>query len=164
MTDALSVLEANVKKLASKVERLRNQLAAAETELAESETAIRVLSRLGVSASIEAPGEEAKASSQGQVLKVMPTTSAEAKTPRDVHQLLVASGVTNISAENVRTILSRLRKEEVIQVSDGRYWRTPKDGADDEDDADDDEDGFEYLLGPAAMVTADEDLDSEVPF
>lgn len=160
MADALSVLEATCKKLTSKVERLRNQLAAAETELEESQTAIRVLSRLGVSASVE-EADETKASSQEQVLKILPENQEQAKSPREVHHLLVASGVTTISAVNVRTILSRLRKDEdvPVQSEDGRYWLEPEPS---------DDDDFEGLVGAPLVrrpVPAfDEDLDSEVPF
>jgi hypothetical protein len=167
MSDTVSILQAACKKLASKVERLRTQLEAAETELAENQTAIRVLTRIGGAASSEGGADEAKASSQEQVLKILPVREAEAKTPREVHQALTDAGVTNISADNVRTILSRLKKDELlpVRVTLGRYWRAGN-GSEPMSAIYDAEDDFEDLTAYDAepAPSFDEDLDSEVPF
>jgi hypothetical protein len=161
MNDALSLLEASCKKLSIKVERLRAQLEAAETELAENQTAIRVLSRLPVAAGGNGQPDESKASSQEQVLKLLPAIEAEGMTPREIYGSLQEAGAT-ISADNVRTILSRLRKEELIQTNAGRYWRLA------EDDTDpfglDDFDELPPLPVRKTVPDHDYDFDSEVPF
>lgn len=154
MNDAVSLLEASCKKLTAKVEKLRAQLAAAETELAENQTAIRVLSRLPSAASGNGHAEEGKASSQDLVLNILPRTEEEANTPMEVLAALQKAGVT-ISADNVRTILSRLKKAETIRVSGGRYWHPAQDVEDDFDIL-----GFPSNAAPQAF----DDDDFEVPF
>lgn len=166
MTDVLGVLEANVAKLVSKVERARSQLAALETELAESETAIRVLKRMSTgNGEVSAPRN-----SQSQVLAALPNREPEALMPKEVHQALVDSGVTTISADNVRTILSRCLKGDnpLVLARDGRYWRNDPDAQRPPAPArralsPDDVDDFEPLIGKP-KGPFDDDLDSEIPF
>ena len=129
MTDAISILEQNLKKLRVKVERLRGQLGAAETELVESETAIRVLTRLGLSPVVEgAAAEDNRGNSHAQVLGVLPSSPDEAKTPKEIHVALLEAGITSITPDNVRTILYRSAKQDAngkaaVSSKDSRYWR-----------------------------------------
>lgn len=157
MTDAIPLLESRCKKLASKVEKLRVQLETAEKDLADNQTALRVLSQLGTNSATD----EAKGSSHARVLDALPTDGAGAMTPREVYTRLQANGVA-ISADNVRTILSRLKKDEEagVRVTDGRYWREVGACHDTADDFDD----LSILPRRAAPAFENDDLDSEVPF
>jgi hypothetical protein len=167
MPDARAVLEAENKKLAKQVERLRSQLEVAQTRFEENETAIRVLSRLDADSDNR---EEAKSSSQELVLKALPEREEDAMTPREVHQAIQTSGAS-ISADNVRTILSRLKGSSVAG-NEGRYWRAPpsprvppQKANGDGFDVDDDE--IDNLIGsrrPQPAAFDDDDLDSGVPF
>ena len=163
MADAISVLELGNKKLAARVEKLRAQLATAETELAEGETAVRVLKRLGLSPTVEGVADEVKPSTQDQVRSVLPTSEGAALTPREVHQAVNGT----ISADNVRTILKRLKDatgSDVSVTADGRYWRVPPPPSDGGFVVDDDE--IDSIIGtPRQQPPAfDDDLDSDVPF
>jgi hypothetical protein len=162
MPDARSVLEAENKKLAKQVEKLRAQLEAAQTRFEENETALRVLSRIETD---EAPAGDDKASSQDQVFKVLPTKESSALAPRQIHHWLEEANA-GISADNVRTILLRLKKRPDVKVTEeGRYWRIPPNPAP-QPAAQDDEEADEFAVvrrpQPAAFDT---DLDDEdVPF
>lgn len=167
MTDVLRVLEANVAKLAAKVERARAQLTALETELTESETAIRVLNRM----SNENGEVSAPRNSQSQVLAALSNREAEALAPKEVHQALVDGGVTTISADNVRTILSRCLKGEnpLVLSRDGRYWRNDPDvqvrpAQPRRNVSLDDDDSFDSLPTRSRSPSPFDDDDSDVPF
>lgn len=170
MPDALSLLEQDRKKLAAKVERLRTQLEAAESELSDSDAAIRVFKRLGIAVAVEGvASDDARGNSQTHVLAKLATTEAEAKAPKEVHAELTADGFI-ISADNVRTILSRLSKPDAsgraaISSKDSRYWRTASEASPEEASAESAQLNGERSRyhGAAAVVTFD-DHDRDVPF
>lgn len=169
MTDAVSILQTTCTKLTTKVERLRTQLCAAETELAESETALRVLARLGLSPTVDGTSDDGRGNSQAQVLAILGDNEEASKSPKEAHQALEAMGVTSISPDNVRTILSRCShpSKNLVTSREGRYWRTVQ-KTEEEPVA---PNGAvpttpEEAFGapPRPQPVFDDDLDSEVPF
>lgn len=170
MTDALSYLEAKNKKLAKQIEQLRAKLDAAESEFNDNQTAIKVLSRIGVTTPIEQGTDDPKKSSQDEVLRVIPVNVEKALTPREVHQALEAAG-SSIKADNVRTILLRLKNAKTVFVTDaGKYWRNEQGGAGDFNGYTDFDD-LDDLPGTAVSgpprpqpIDFDDDLDSDAPF
>jgi len=117
--DAVALLQSNIVTLEKRIEKLRAQLATAETERDEATTAVRVLSRLGLAPTVEG-ADTPRTSSKLLVLNAVPTRETDAMTPAEIHALLDAAG-HKITADNVRTILSRNR--EAFASNLGRYWR-----------------------------------------
>ena len=67
----------------------------------------------------------------------------DAKTPKEIHDALLAGAITTITQDNVRTILSRHRDR--LASNDGKYWRKPTD-----EPAEASADNFDELLGADA--------------
>ena len=51
----------------------------------------------------------------------MGNTPDDAKSPKEIYDALVANGVTSITQDNVRTIVSRYRDR--LESGDGKYWQ-----------------------------------------
>lgn len=119
--DAVSLLETNIASLDKRIDKLREQLEAAEVERAEAATAVRVLAKLGLAPIVESAAVP-KISSKAHVFEVMSFDEGQATSPADIHAALIEKGITSITQDNVRTILSR--NKELISARDGRYWRS----------------------------------------
>ncbi len=169
MSDALALLEQDRKKLAAKVQRLKAQLEAAENELSDTDAALRVFKRLGIAPTVVgAASDDNRGNSQAHVLAKLAASEAEAKAPKEVHSELTADGF-NISADNVRTILSRLAKPDAsgraaVYSKDSRYWRNDDayHNGDSRASADMDDDIYDFAPTSRPQPIFDDDL--EVPF
>ena len=117
--DMLNLVETKKAECAKRAARLRAQLEAVEEELRALKITADTLARLSQSPVSESASP--KSSSYSAVWNVLGDTAEHGKTPREVHESLAAIGVTNISPDNVRTILSRY-KDRFVSL-DGRYWR-----------------------------------------
>jgi hypothetical protein len=117
--DAMELIEAKRAETIKRVARLRTQLENAEAELRNLEITAETLARLNLNPTVETTVPRGQ--SFTQVFSVLGDTQEEAKTPKEIHEALVASGVTSITQDNVRTILSRYRDR--LLSGDGRYWR-----------------------------------------
>jgi len=132
MTDeTISLLEATRLKLSAKAERLDAQLKAIRIELEEIETTIRVLSRIAEGKTSSAQNGE-RGGTQAQVLEIVPSEMRYAISPKEVHQRLTSDG-SDISADNVRTVLSRLKLAGCVQGIEGRYWKVTSSAPETED-------------------------------
>ena len=90
-------------------------------------------------------------------MSVLPTREEDALTPRDVHTVLNGT----ISADNVRTILSRLKGSKAVAAFDGKYWRIPPPPHHDAENAvvvDDDWDIDALIGAPPPPPQSDDDL------
>lgn len=123
MADALEVLQAQCEKLTAKVDRLRSGLDAAESELSDTQTALRVLSKLGVTASVPDADISNLSDAHATIVEVVPYGKARGLAPKDVWYKLNAAGETEMSADYVRTTLWRLAKKGELGSADGVYWR-----------------------------------------
>jgi len=117
--DALQLIEIKKTEIAKRVAKLRVQLEAAEADLRNLEITAETLCRLGLNPDVE--GSVPRGQSYNHVLGVLYDSELFALTPREIYDALVESGVTSISQDNVRTILSRHKDR--FESSDGRYWR-----------------------------------------
>ncbi len=117
--DALQLIETKRVETQKRVTKLRTQLDAAEVELRNLEITAETLARLNLNPVVETAAPRGQ--SFNLVYNVLGETEDDAKSPKDVHEALLASGVSTISQDNVRTILSRYRDR--FTSNDGRYWR-----------------------------------------
>jgi hypothetical protein len=127
MTDAPTILRTNIDKQRLKVEKLRTALAAAELELNENETALRVLVKLGLAPEVECADDdlsESMTDTQSLLLGAIPYGIANAAAPKDVYATLRAKGNHGVTADYVRTALWRLKKRGIIDGDSRHYWRT----------------------------------------
>lgn len=121
--DAMELIETKKAATLKKVERLRTQLEAAELELRNLEITGETLTRLSINPAIDSAVPRGQ--SANYVLGVLGNSADEGKTPKEIYDGLVADGVTAISQDNVRTILSRHKDK--FTSHEGRYWRlTPE--------------------------------------
>lgn len=118
----MQLIETKKAELTKRVTKLRTQLDAAEAELRNLEITAETLGRLGLNPAVDTTAP--RGHSYTYVLGVLPDSEFEAKSPKEVYDALVASGVTTISQDNVRTILSRYRER--LSSNDGRYWKPEK--------------------------------------
>lgn len=130
VTDTITILREKRAKLAAKVAKTAAALDAAQSELDETETAIRVLVKMGL-----APDEDAEASSnlgvthgQELILSVLSDVPEEGMSPRAVLLALKARG-NALSADYVRTALWRLARRNAIATANSLYWRLPSAGS-----------------------------------
>ena len=129
MTDTISILREKRAKLAAKVAKTAAALDAAQSELDETETAIRVLVKMGL-----APDEDTDATAnvgvthgQELILSVLSDMPEQGMSPRAVLLALKAKG-NALSADYVRTALWRLAKRNAIATANSMYWRLPSAG------------------------------------
>ena len=115
----MQLIETKKADTAKRVAKLRSQLEAAEAELHKLEITAETLTRLGLNPEVETAVPRGQ--SVAHVLSVLDDSEFGGKTPKEIHDALVANGITSISQDNVRTILSR--NKDSIETSDGRYWR-----------------------------------------
>ncbi len=115
----MQLIEAKKAETTKRVTKLRGQLETAEAELRNLEITWDTLSRLGLNPEVETAVPRGQ--SLAHILKVLSDSEWGGKTPKEIHEALVASGVTSISQDNVRTVLAR--NKDRIEVGDGRYWR-----------------------------------------
>lgn len=141
LMDTMQLIETKKAETAKRVARLRTQLHAAEAELRKLEITAETLTRLGLNPEVET--SVPRGQSVAHVLSVLDDTEFDGKTPKEIHEALVANGVTTISQDNVRTILSR--NKDSIEASDGRYWRKVKEEI--EPPIGEPEDGSQTALG-----------------
>lgn len=126
VSDTISILREKRTKLAAKVAKTAAALDAAQTELDETETAIRVLVKMGLAADedIETPANANVTHGQEQILSVLSDAPERGLSPRAVLLALRAQGVA-LSADYVRTALWRLAKRGAIATANSNYWRLP---------------------------------------
>ena len=117
--NAIDLIEARRTEIARKVARLRVQLEAAEDELRNLDITAETLNRLSLNPEVETTVPRGQ--SYNHVFAVLCESEEDGKTPKEIHDALVASGITSISQDNVRTIVSRYRER--LMSNDGRYWR-----------------------------------------
>jgi len=115
----MQLIETKKADATKRVAKLRGQLEAAEAELRNLEITAETLTRLGLNPEVETSSPRGQ--SVAHVLSVLDDSDFGGKTPKEIHDALVANGITSISQDNVRTILSR--NKDSIETSDGRYWR-----------------------------------------
>lgn len=132
--DAMQLLDAKKAELTKRVAKLRSQLKAAEDELQKIEITSDTLTRLGINPDIEP--SIPRGQSLSYVLENLPSSLEEALTPKEIYERLLARGLTGISQDNVRAILSR--NKDKICNEDGRYWKD-----------------MDSELGPSAASAAD---------
>jgi hypothetical protein len=116
--DTMQLIETKKAEATKRVTKLRAQLEAAEADLRNLEITAETLTRLGLNPEIET--SVPRGQSYNQVLRVLGDSEFDAKTPKEIHDALMASGAS-ISQDNVRTILSRYKDR--FESSEGRYWR-----------------------------------------
>lgn len=117
--DTMQLIETKKAEAAKRVAKLRTQLETAEAELQNLEITAETLTRLGLNPEVETTVPRGQ--SVAHVLSVLDDSEFGGKSPKEVHDALVAQGITSISQDNVRTILSR--NKESIEAAGGRYWR-----------------------------------------
>lgn len=117
--DTMQLIEAKKAEAIKRAAKLRAQLNAAEAELRNLEITAETLARLCLNPQVDTTTPRGQ--SYNHVLSVLDDSDFGAKTPREIHEALVASGVTSISQDNVRTILSRHKDK--FASSGGAYWR-----------------------------------------
>ena len=130
----MQLIETKRSEIGKRVAKLRGQLEAAEIELRNLEITAETLARLCLNPAVET--SVPRGQSFNHVFGVLGETEEDAKSPKEIHDALVANAITSISQDNVRTILSRYRDR--LEVIDGKYWRKP-----DEEPAD----KFDELFG-----------------
>ncbi len=139
----MQLIEAKKTETAKRVTKLRAQLDAAEAELHNLEITADTLARLGINPVVETTVPRGQ--SYTHVLAVLADSEFGGRTPKEIYEALVASGVTSISQDNVRTILSRHKDR--FETSDGRYWRKAAEAT---------TEGFDDILGGGAVQTENE--------
>lgn len=122
MSDPVTMLREARAKAEAKVGRLRSQLAIAEREFEELETAVRVFDR--ISGNGPSPGPNAAATNENGTLiwSFVGIGEENGMAPKDVHEALVAAG-HDLNADLVRTQLWRMAKRETLASESGKYWR-----------------------------------------
>jgi hypothetical protein len=118
VSDAVTLLIEKRDKVALSVKKLRAKLEAAEAELVELETAAKVLTALGLFPEVVIDDERVTMKPSDAVFASLPFYEEQGKAPREI-----SAELTGVSAENVRTILSRLVAQGKAATRDGRYWR-----------------------------------------
>lgn len=122
MTDTIEILKAVLAKAQAKADRLRIQYEAANQEVVETTTAIRVLERLSGSPS-------ALTTSAGDVGAAILAHTKEGpengRAPKDIFEALCAEGRDDLNPDQIRTQLWRMAKRGILQSEGGRYWRVP---------------------------------------
>lgn len=127
MPDALTLLRDAEAKLTARANKLRIQLEAVELELNEVSTALKVMTRYGLSPELVVetplPPEGAAPRKADVVYSQIPDTREQGLTPREIYDAIMANTPWPVSADNVRTILSRMVSRSMIRTHNGRYWR-----------------------------------------
>ena len=118
----MQLIEAKKAETTKRVTKLRAQLEVAEADLRNLEITADTLSRLGLNPDVETAVPRGQ--SYTYVLGVLDDSEFFSRSPKEIYDALLASGVTSISQDNVRTILSRHKDR--FETSDGRYWRKPE--------------------------------------
>lgn len=135
--DTMQLIETKKAEVGKRVAKLRSQLVSAENELRNLEITSDTLARLSINPAVDTTLPRGQ--SLNHVLGVLGDTEEDAKSPKEIHDSLLANAITSISQDNVRTILSRYRDR--LEVVDGKYWRKP------EEPAEESADNFDELLG-----------------
>lgn len=117
--DAMELIEAKRAETLKRVSRLRTQLESAECELRNLDITAETLTRLNLNPAVDTTVPRGQ--SFNQVYGVLGNTPDDAKSPKEIYDALVASGVTSITQDNVRTIVSRYRDR--LESGDGKYWQ-----------------------------------------
>lgn len=117
--DTMQLIETKKAEVGKRVAKLRSQLESAEVELRNLEITADTLARLNLNPAVETAVPRGQ--SFNHVFGVLGETEEDAKSPKEIHDALVADAITSISQENVRTILSRYKER--LESSDGKYWR-----------------------------------------
>ena len=123
MVDAVTLLQEKIADLARKVGQRRTALGAMEAELAELETALKVLARLGLAPGVVAEPPKGGTGTRDVVFDHLSFTEEGGLQPKELHDALTAEGITYITADNVRTILYRMHGKGQVRSKDGKYWR-----------------------------------------
>jgi len=121
---ALELIEAKRAETLKRVNRLRTQLETAEADLRNLEITADTLTRLNLNPAVDTAVPRGQSFSH--VHGVVGDSEQDAKTPKEIHEALVANGVTTISQDNVRTILSR--NKDTFISNEGRYWKKGEEG------------------------------------
>ena len=174
MSDSVAILEEMRTKLEAKRSRLRNQLAAVETEFHEIDTALRVLHRIAGDAT--PTGSSSPTSDNGAtILNFVGLGEDEAKAPKEIFEALCLAG-HDLNADLVRTQLWRMAKRGLIESENGKYWRAKDDDFSsllrDDDHPDAPATLSDFEGSPQAIVAAKggfmhvdpDDFDDDVPF
>lgn len=116
--NATILIEMKRQEAERKVERLRAELEEVEDELRRLDITAGTLARLNLNPDVAT--SVPRSQSARSVFNVLGTSKSEGKTPKDIHSALLASSITSISLQNVRTIISRNRC--ALEASEGCYW------------------------------------------
>lgn len=117
--DAMDLIEAKRAETLKRVSRLRTQLETAECELRNLDITAETLTRLNLNPAVDTTVPRGQSFSQ--VFGVLGNAPEDAKSPKEIYDALVANGVTSITQDNVRTIVSRYRDR--LESGDGKYWQ-----------------------------------------
>lgn len=128
MSDAVTVLRQKAAKLESRVNKTRASLEAAEIELAEIQTAIRVLAKMGLAPEVEPDGDHGGGgevnAAHTAILALVPHGEEFAIAPKEVFTQLKGRDDFDQSADYVRTALWRMAtKKKILESRNGLYWR-----------------------------------------
>lgn len=112
----------------AQINSLREQMAQAEKEKSDLETALRVLSDVtGESVARPAAEKPAKSRPASEKKKMMFDALGvgrdEGLQPAEVHKALTDQGAEDISIQVVRTTLWRAAQKGELSSDDGRYWK-----------------------------------------
>lgn len=125
MSDTLETLKAALAKAQVKAERFRVQYEAAAQEVAETETAIKVIERLsGLPLSIAGVGV-GSGDVGAAILAHVVAGRENGRAPKDIYDALMSEGRADLNADQIRTQLWRMAKRGVLHSENGRYWREP---------------------------------------
>ena len=172
MTDPIIQLQDAQAKAAAKVKRLRGQLEAAESELSDLETAMRVLDRIS---GAKAPAATGIQSDNGALIwGFVGIGRKAAQAPKEVIEALHTAG-HELGADLVRTQLWRMAKRGDLKSEDGVYWRPIRSGPDAETENDGDGNvepdpametptGWEGVGRTSPLGGFRDDLDDDIPF
>lgn len=129
MVEPVALLKDKRAKLAARVKKAQAALDAAKAELDETETAIRVLVRMGLATDDETPTPSGPPITEAQklVLSALETDPDKGRSPKEVLEVLKSKGV-EMNPDYVRTALWRLAKRELVSTANSVYWKVTSTG------------------------------------
>lgn len=136
MTDPITLLKVRAEKAEAKVARYSKSLESAKKELADVQTAMRVMAEItGDSAGDSGAGEHTPVTStsnrQQEIAELLGVGRSNGKSPIDLFERYTAEGSDDINVDTFRTTIWRMKNKTyncdgqqfIIRSGDGEYWR-----------------------------------------
>lgn len=127
MTSVTDTIRERLTDIDGRIERLRAEIAKAESDKRDLETTLRVLGDVGVAdtpAPQPAPKSKRPASEKKKLmLDILGVGERQGKAPAQVYSELVASGIDDINIGTVRTTLWRAADGGELGSGNGAYWK-----------------------------------------